>query len=75
MVSARTKTAAEKTDGPRIDPMTRIRDLVYCTRTIINSEWGRAHAGQILMANDPIVIELPECFVPLMTRIDYLAES
>jgi hypothetical protein len=64
-----------KTEEPRIPPTTPIADLAYCHRGIVRSANGPCHVGKVLMASDPLVIEFPECFVPLMDRIDYLAEE
>jgi hypothetical protein len=54
---------------PHIDPETRIRDLVICIRRVVASEWGTCPEGQVMLANEPVVVGLPAAFIPLIQWI------
>lgn len=54
---------------PRIDPSTRLADLVVCTQEVISSSVGRVREGTIAHKNDRRVIAAPEAFRPLLERI------
>jgi hypothetical protein len=60
---------------PRIDPKTRIDQLMVCTRAIIRSEAGACAEGMIITVDDPRFALAPECFTPPSDRLDGLFMS
>jgi hypothetical protein len=57
---------------PRLDPSTRLDEMVLCVRTIYKSDAGAVRQGVILRSDDPRVRLVPDCFVELATRTDAL---
>lgn len=55
---------------PRIDPATPLSALVACSRGILSSKAGTAREGAIHLADDAIVLAVPEAFMPLSERLD-----
>ena len=55
---------------PKVDPSTPISRLCICTRAIIQSRAGRCAVGVIVRDDDPRVADAPECFAPLMLRVE-----
>jgi hypothetical protein len=54
---------------PRISPELRVKDLAMCVRTVVRSESGTCPEGQVMRADDPIVVGSPEAFIPLVQWI------
>jgi len=57
---------------PRIDAATRLDELSVCTRSIFKSKAGAVREGVILRSDDARVMLLPDCFQPLLERVDAL---
>jgi hypothetical protein len=60
------------TDGKRVavNPSTPISRLCICTRAITQSRAGRCAVGAIVRDDDPRVAIAPECFTPLILRVE-----
>jgi hypothetical protein len=54
---------------PRISPEAKVKDLVMCVRRVVASEWGTCPEGQVMLANEPVVIGSPEAFIPMVQWI------
>lgn len=57
---------------PRISGDTRLDELSVCTRSIFKSKADAVREGVILKSSDPSVVLLPDCFQPLLERVDAL---
>ena len=71
-MALRTKAAAHAATSdppPRIDPETKIKDLVVCHISVVRSEWGPCPEGQIMRADHPLVLAAPDAFRPLAEHI------
>jgi hypothetical protein len=68
------RAGAEQLDEttPRISGDTRLDELSVCTRSIFKSKAGAVREGVILRSSDPRVVLLPDCFQPLLERVDAL---
>ena len=68
------RAAAEQLDEttPRISGDTRLDELSVCIRSIFKSKAGAVREGVILKSSDPRVVSLPDCFQPLLERVDAL---
>jgi hypothetical protein len=68
------RAAADQLDGntPRISGDTRLEELVGCTRSIFRSKAGAVREGVIVKSSDERVKLLPDCFQPLLERVDAL---
>ena len=74
-VKAGEATAAKKAPKEyRIDPDAKVRDLVVAQQGILMSKAGAVPEGYLTTKDDPIVVELPGVFVPLLDRLE-LAEK
>jgi hypothetical protein len=57
---------------PRIDPRTPLEELMVCDRAIVRSVAGPCREGTIVTRADQRVVLAPECFSPLLDRVDAL---
>jgi hypothetical protein len=63
---------ADQAVGPRIDPKTPLEELMVCNRAIVRSVAGPCREGTIVTRSDLRVVLAPECFSPLLDRVDAL---
>jgi hypothetical protein len=51
---------------PALDPSTPVSELRRATQAILSSAWGSCREGEVRHRGDPLVVNLPACFAPVV---------